>query len=937
MRSLLSRAAPWVVLVISLAAGMVGWLNAVRRAEAERRSLFLVEAERIHAEIAYRLEQIEVLLQSTAGLFAASHSVDRSEWRQFTSNVLQHDDAGVIRGLAFIRRVPGAQLDDFLRAANADHAPAFELQPAGDRAEYRIIQFIEPADANHTALGFDSNTVAQSREAMNRAARTGKPAVSAQFHLRQEPSQELSVALYTAVYDRTQGPGPAATPMGWVGASLRTEALAAQVLPAPNQLIGFELFDSSQTTEDHRLRVRRSASAPQLVGRRTIDYPVGFGGRKWLLRVFGEPPASALHGESGLIGCGALVISLLLFGLVATVNSTRARAAAIAETMTADLRTSEARSSRWTEVLLRLTAQQACFEGDLREALGRITEAGAEALAVERVRVWTRADEGGELTCLDQYERTGAVHRHGGAMSVEERSADARALEGGQLVVADRSDSASAGGGNAERTASALVAPVRLGGRTIGVIAHEHVGGPRTWTLQERSFAASLAAQVSLTLETHERRRAEQVLKDYATALERANASLEASSHEVQAANQAKTEFLANMSHEIRTPLTSILGYAELVLHDEQIAGSADEREGALRVIQRNGEHLLGILNDILDLSKIEAGKLSCEQLRFSPGHLLHEVAALMGVRAQAKGLDFNFSCDGPIPQTIRSDPTRLRQILINLLGNAVKFTETGEIKVVVRMAAAPAELIEFEVRDTGIGMNAAQVESVFQPFAQGDTSTTRQFGGTGLGLAISSRLAEMLGGRLECESNSGAGSVFRVFVATGPLQGIKRINYLDDGTSPEPEAASEPPPLAPLARRRVLLAEDGPDNQRLVSLVLRKAGAETTIVENGQEAVDQVLAAWSSGRPFDIVLMDMQMPVLDGYSATEQLRQAGYTLPIVALTAHAMVGDREKCLAAGCSEYSTKPIDRRLLIAQLVELLNAPEFPAEQQAATTE
>jgi len=631
-----------------------------------------------------------------------------------------------------------------------------------------------------------------------------------------------------------------------------------------------------------------------------------------------------LQGTGGLLVAGAITISLLLCGLVAALTSTRRRATFLAAGMTAELRASEARSSKWTEVLLRLTAQQACFDGDLQQSLRSITEAGAEALDVERVSVWNFPDGDSHLACLDQYERTAAQHRSSVTPLPCVYAAFAQAIERGQLIAIDEAlalapsvDQISV---DESQVTAALIVPVRLAGRAVGVLAHEHVGAVRRWTLQERNFAASLAAQVSLTLETRERRRAEQVLKDYAGALEAANASLEESALAVQAANHAKTEFLANMSHEIRTPLTSILGYAELVLHDEQIAASECERQGALRVIQRNGEHLLGILNDILDLSKIEAGKLVCEQIRFCPGRLLLEVSELMAVRAQAKGLEFETFCEGPIPQTIYNDPTRLRQILINLLGNAVKFTEQGRIQVIVRLPVDKTELLEFEVRDTGIGMNAAQKECVFEPFAQADSSTTRQFGGTGLGLAISSRLATLLGGRLECESQAGDGSVFRVFITTGSLEGVSRTASLDDAN---PAVAFEVPvERAPLAGRRVLLAEDGADNQRLVSLVLHKAGAEVTIVENGRDAVDEVLAAWQAEQPFDIVLMDMQMPVLDGYGATEQLRAADYPGLIVALTAHAMVGDREKCLAAGCSDYATKPINRRTLVARLAELL---------------
>ena len=406
-----------------------------------------------------------------------------------------------------------------------------------------------------------------------------------------------------------------------------------------------------------------------------------------------------------------------------------------------------------------------------------------------------------------------------------------------------------------------------------------------------------------------------------------------------EAASRTKSEFLANMSHEIRTPMTAILGYTD-VLIQESYGRSQQEKLG---IIKRNGEHLLQIINDILDLSKIEAGKMAMELSRVSPVRIVAEVKSLMRVRAEAKSIAFHANLEGPMPETVRSDPTRLRQVLINLMGNAIKFTETGEVRLTARLVEAPdprapatvfakeegmevktagwtpqpgASYLRFDVTDTGIGMSAEQMAGLFRPFSQADSSMKRQFGGTGLGLSISLRLAEMLGGTIAVRSRPGEGSTFAVAVETGPLEGVARIAVPDLGIierEPQPTPAAAAPKIH--VTGRILLAEDGPDNQRLISFLLRRAGAEVTVAENGRMAVEAALEAEKTARPFDLILMDMQMPVLDGYGAAGQLRQAGYRRPIIALTAHAMAGDREKCIQAGCDDYATKPIDQALLL----------------------
>jgi PAS domain S-box-containing protein len=390
-----------------------------------------------------------------------------------------------------------------------------------------------------------------------------------------------------------------------------------------------------------------------------------------------------------------------------------------------------------------------------------------------------------------------------------------------------------------------------------------------------------------------------------------------------ECANAAKTEFLANMSHEIRTPMTAILGFSENMLDGDQ---SDDERLSCIHTIRRNGEYLLGIINDILDLSKIESGKMTVECRDTQPCQIVAEVASLMRVRADANGIQLKIEYIGAIPQTIQSDPTRLRQILINLVGNAIKFTESGSVRLVTSFVdgADPTQTdppnephMQFDVIDSGRGMTAAQVSKLFQPFVQADTSTTREFGGTGLGLTISKRFATLLGGDISVtDSKVGAGSTFRTTVAIGPTRGLRFLKdpltatTVSDSTTTIPKG-----PESNFQGIRMLLAEDNPTNQVLVAGILKKLGATVHVVKDGQLALDAAMSASDQGQPFDVILMDMQMPILDGYQATMKLRRRGYTRPIIALTAHAMASDRDKCINAGCDDYATKPINRRELI----------------------
>jgi len=375
------------------------------------------------------------------------------------------------------------------------------------------------------------------------------------------------------------------------------------------------------------------------------------------------------------------------------------------------------------------------------------------------------------------------------------------------------------------------------------------------------------------------------------------------------AANKSKSEFLANMSHEIRTPMAAILGYADVLLGHLK---DPDNRSCVL-IMKRNGEHLLSVINDILDLSRIEAGKLDVELDEVPLPQLVADIQSLMQVRAEEKKVKFNIEFKGEVPRAIQTDATRLRQVLINLIGNAIKFTDEGNVRLQVRfIKGASPPMIEFAIVDTGIGMSEEQIQRLFRPFSQGDSSVTREYGGSGLGLAISQRLVEMMNGEMDLRSELGVGSTFFVRL---PVASVEQIELVQPNL-----VVRNSPPEAPLAALpnlscKVLVVDDRRDVRHISQHFLEKAGATVATAEDGQQGIDAAVAARDNGVPFDLVVMDMQMPNVDGLQAVASIRSAGIEWPILALTADAMKGDRDRCLNGGCDDYLSKPIDHAELV----------------------
>jgi signal transduction histidine kinase/AmiR/NasT family two-component response regulator len=408
----------------------------------------------------------------------------------------------------------------------------------------------------------------------------------------------------------------------------------------------------------------------------------------------------------------------------------------------------------------------------------------------------------------------------------------------------------------------------------------------------------------------------------------RAEADLLVAKDAAEASNRAKSEFLANMSHEIRTPLTGILGFTDVLLaggDDGEIA----KRIEYLTTIQASGKHLLTVINDILDLSKIESGRVEFEHEACKPDSLVEEVLRVLQVKADEKQLALSARWETQIPKLVFTDAPRVRQALINLIGNSIKFTAKGSVEVVGRLTQFEGRpQLEFDVIDTGIGIMEEQLSKIFDPFVQADSSVTRKFGGTGLGLAITRKIARGLGGDLTAVSEIGDGSTFTLRFDCGDISGIPLVSP-ESATKKTAVEVARPAAAKVSSEIKVLLVEDGDTNRKLIKLLLERAGARVTTAEDGAVGVDVAMR-----ENFDVILMDMQMPVLDGYSASRRLRDSGSTVPIIALTAHTMTGDREKCLQAGCTDYLTKPINAEQMFASIERALQAQ---AELETVTEE
>ncbi len=621
-------------------------------------------------------------------------------------------------------------------------------------------------------------------------------------------------------------------------------------------------------------------------GPTTADQPVHVGpaGQRtddgWLDRPDGTrlPVAFVLSPLTAGASSGAV----LLFR-----DITERKAAQEARLATADL------LRRQQAAVQQLTTSTTPHTADFRSAVAEITALGSETMEVDRLGVWLFDPSGTAIECADLYVRPTRAHETGARIEGTTCPRYFAEIQAGRTIIANdaRTDPRTSEFASSYLEPLGITAmldvPIFGGGQLIGVVCHEHVGPGRTWRSEEALFATTLADFVALAWEADRRRRLSE--------------ELEAARDAAEASSRAKSAFLARMSHEIRTPMNGVLGMTELLA-----ATSLTDRQARfVDVVQRSGQQLLRIINDILDFSKIEAGKLDVVSQRFDLPELITGIVDLLQEAAGEKHLTLSCRIEPTVPRWFVGDPGRLGQVVTNLLGNAIKFTPHGTVGVTVGLDRERSGHFRVSVSDTGIGIPESYRGQVFTPFSQAYDQPNRPFGGTGLGLSIASQLAQLMGGTLDFESREGRGSVFTVSLPFAP---DTTATALDSSAMRDPAAA------APGPSGRVLVAEDNPINQELVVELLRSFGLECTVVENGRQAVATALAG-----DYALILMDCDMPVLDGLAASVELRRAGLTTPIVALTAHAIEGYAERCLGAGMTDYLTKPFTRRQL-SDLIE-----------------
>jgi PAS domain S-box-containing protein len=974
-----------MVICLTLLSGLaltslaVAW--SVNRSRAEDRSRFQQLSARLSREINKRIQIHCYGLMGARSVFHASEYVESEEFvNMIRSRRLAVEFPGAT-SIGFVQRIWTSEMDQF----RSELDQITEIDSPDGRAEQYVVKFIEPITSSGIHKGQDLASDEGYREAAERAMISGEAAVSsAKFGVPGHPLL-LILPYYGAGADVSTVESRTRELKGWLAMSLLPANLLDGVAELLNNEIDFEVFDGTAAShatlifddDGHLGDAEREKPLLSHYADRAMhaESAMPVGGRTW--SVMSSSSGSFAHRsrlDSIIIGLAGLGCTIAVATVVGTLMRSSGRAQALARNMTSDLRRLALVAERTSNAVMisdkdrKITWANKAFEHitgySVDEVLGRVPGDflqcdRTDPATIEKLRSALRNGVGARVEILNR-GKTGREYwldlevqplrdnagEIAGYIAVETditesvhlrmRLESIIAAMGEGLVVQDSEGKIIECNRRAEEILGLTLDQMR--GRTSidprwrsihedgsdypgrdhpamvtlrtgnpvrsQVMGIEQPGGERRWI----SISSEALRNPSGTIVA--------VVASFSDITVQRNAMLAA-----RAATLAKSEFLANMSHEIRTPMTAILGYTDL------IGDSSFDREQVVRTIKRNGEHLLTIINDILDLSKIEAGKMHIEHVDTDIFQIVHDVVSLMRVRSDERSIDLSVEFTTEMPRCVPSDPVRIRQILINLVGNAIKFTDKGGVHVSVGFDIDRRQL-SVAVRDTGVGMSDEQMSRLFGAFEQADTSTTRKFGGTGLGLRISQRLANMMGGEITVESKPGKGSVFKVVVATGPIRRdavVRAEQAIDRIPQPAHAVALEARPLAGL---NILLAEDGEDNRRLLTYLLGRCGANVSVVENGQQLVDELGKSGAGDRGlklnagFDLVLTDMQMPVLDGYEAVRQLRRAGCRLPIVALTAHAMEGDDRKCLDAGCDGYATKPVDLPALISSCVSAI---------------
>lgn len=861
----------WLSLFASLCLTILAWHIFASSTEDHARDRFGFLVGDVQQRISERMKAYEQVLRSGQGLFSSSRSVERDEWRQFMLTLDVAKTYSSMQGIGYAKRFHPAQKTILENSVRSEGFPDFRVWPAGKRNEYSSVILIEPlTEHNLNALGYDMLTDQVRRTAMMQSKDTGLATITGKVNQSQEADSNVQAGfvMYLPVFRNN---APVMTPLerqaaleGYVFGTFQMTDFMSGVIGPVAMEVALQIFDGADASEASRLYSSESSTAQQQTAYPnplTTLIPIDIANHKWTLKVTTLPAFEETvdRQKSIIVLVGGSLISLLLFFVVRSLTTLGEDAKSLARQMTAAFKESET----WFGALLDSASEFSIIATDVRCTI-KTFSVGAERM------LGYHADE-----MVDQ-QTPDLIHVR-----------DELVVRGTEL-------------------SRELGHPVS-GIDVIVELARRGQAETREWTYV-RKDGARLPVQLTVTAVRNSLNEIVGFLgiaKDISQEKETAKELREAKEH-AEVANQTKSDFVANMSHEIRTPMNAVLGITRLLASTRL---SADQKK-YLNMIKGAGQSLLGILNDILDFSKIDAGHMKLDPAPFRLGDILNELATIMSVNAANKDLELVIGVDPDVPEFFIGDALRLQQVLVNLVGNAIKFTAHGEVSVLVQRLGPDAETVNlyFQVRDTGIGMTPEQRARLFTPFFQADASTTRRFGGTGLGLAISKHLVSMMGGIIEAESEVGVGSEFRLII---PLQ----KNSVGEDSRRSRKA---------LGDLRILVVDDNLTSREYLRKTISGWNWKVDCVESGILAIEQVHALTVRGERYDVVIADWQMPGLDGLDTMRAIRKIpGTSVPVVIMV-NAFAHDRlmQAQASAEVDAILIKPVTTSNLFDTLHEVL---------------